>query len=115
MLKRTVAGAALMAAALAVSAAPASAHAGPGAAGINGKVSGTVRHVQYTGEYPHKYRAWGDWAYASGCPPFVCGVYYNGYGYGLGWGYPSGFEPGYYSWGPRVGIGPRIGNGFAFR
>lgn len=68
MLKKTVAGAALMAAALSMSAVPASAHAVPGAAGVDAKVSGTAQNVQWYGyghpgyrHYyrPYAYRSWG--------------------------------------------------------
>jgi hypothetical protein len=114
---KTVAGAALMAAALAMSAAPAFAHAAPGAAAVNAKVTGTAQPVAYRNGHavyrrhydrPHAYGAWGARPYAYG---YNSG-YYGGYS---GWGYPAGYWGGY-GWGPgvSVGIAPGFGIGFGF-
>jgi len=109
-----VAGAALMAAALGMSAVPAFAHAAPGAA-VNAKVSGNAQPVVYhhpVYHHPvyhhyyrsHAYRTWGYRPYAFGYNP---GDY--------GWGYPAGYWGGY-GWGPGIGIGfgPGFGIGFGF-
>jgi len=130
MLKKTVAGAALMAAALAMSAAPAFAHASPGAAAIKAQTA-TEKAVQpvyyrrggYVVRRPYGvggwgYRRLGGWAtpysYGAYNPGFYGGYpgYYGGYS---GWGYPAGYWGGY-GWGPgvSVGIAPGFGIGFGF-
>jgi len=102
MLKKTVASAALMAAAFATPAAPA--HAVTGAAGVKAHVGGAAKHVQY---------------YWYGYP--VYRRYYRPYAY-RGWAYGTpyayGYYPGYwggYGWSPGVGvIAPGVGIGFGF-
>ena len=123
MLKETVAGAALIAAALAMSAAPAFAHAAPGTAAVNAKPSRTAQPVYYRHgpvyrhHYyrPYAYGAWGARPYAYGYNSGYYGSpgYYGGYS---GWGYPSGYYSGGYGWGPGVGIGiaPGVGIDFGF-
>ncbi len=116
MVKKTVAGAALMAAARGMSALPASAHAIVGAAGVNAEVSGTAQPVYWHGygwghrHYyrPYAYRAWGY-------RPYAWGGYPGYYGGGYGWGYPTGYWGGS-GWGPGVtiGVGPGFGIGFGF-
>ena len=117
MLKKTVAGAALMAAALAMSAPPAFAHTAPGAAAVKTQTvtENTVQPVYYRRggfvvrrPFGWGYRPWGGWG-----TPYAYGGYYPGY-YG-GWGYPAGYWGGY-GWGPgvSVGIAPGFGIGFGF-
>lgn len=113
MLKKTVAGAALMAAAFAMSAAPA--HAVTGAADVKAHVGDAAKHVQYYWYgypvYRRYYRpyAYRGWAYGT---PYAYG-YYPGY-YSYGWGYPTGYWGGY-GWSPGVGvIAPGVGIGFGF-
>ena len=124
MLKKTVASAALMAAALATSAAPAFAHAVPGAGAVNAKMTSTAQPVVYRYGHPmyrhHYYRpygfgAWGARPYAYGYNSGFYGGYPGYYGGYSGWGYPAGVWGGY-GWGPGVGIGiaPGVGIGFGF-
>jgi hypothetical protein len=112
MLKKTVAGAALMTVALAMSV-PASAHAVPGASGVNASVSGTAQDAAYYRYghpgYHHYYRPYAYRGYAY--RPYA----YGGYPGYYGWGYPTGYWGGY-GWGPGVSIGvaPGFGIGFGF-
>ena len=115
MLRKTVAGTALMAAALATSAVPAFAHAASGAAGVTAEAGATAQPVTYYRYghpvYRHHYYrpyAYDGYAYR----PYAFGGYYPDY---YGWGYPAG-NWGRYGWGPGVsiGVGPGLGIGFGF-
>ena len=118
MLKKTVAGAALLAAALAMPGAPALANTTRGAPALNAQVGSGAAPVAYY-RYGHPgYRhytrpyAYQGWGYR----PYAYGGYYPGYygGYS-GWGYPTGYWGGY-GWGPGVsfGVAPGLGIGFGF-
>ena len=123
MLKKTVAGAALMAA-LAMSAAPAFAHAAPGAVAVKAQTvtENAVQPVYYRrgGYVVRRPYGLGGWGWAT---PYSYGAYYPGYYSGYpgyyggysGWGYPAGYWGGY-GWGPgvAVGIAPGLGIGFGF-
>jgi len=127
MLKKTVAGAALMAVGLAMYAGPALAYATPGAAALNAQTVSekAVQQVYYRrGGYVVSrggwgYRGPGGWAtpytYGAYSPGYYSGYpgYYSGYS---GWGYPTGYWGGGYGWGPgvSVGIAPGFGIGFGF-
>lgn len=126
MLKKTVAGAALMAAAFAISAGPALANVAPGAAAINGKATtdSALQPVYYRrgGYVVRRPYGWGGVGYRrlGWGTPYTYGAYnpgfYAGYpGYYGGWGYPAGYWGGY-GWGPgiSVGIAPGLGIGFGF-
>ncbi len=115
MLKKTVAGAALIAAAFALSGTPAFANVAQGAA-VNAHAGSAVQPVYYRrGGYVVRrhfgpgwgYRRWGAWN-----APYAYGGVYPGY---YGWGYPAGYWGGY-GWGPGVsiGVGPGFGIGFGF-
>lgn len=124
MLKKTVAGSALMAAALAMSAAPGFAHAGQGAEAMNAKVWGTSQPVAYRNGHPvyrrhynrpYVYGGMASQPYAYGSNPGYYGGYPGYYGGYSGWGYPAGYWGGY-GWGPGVSVGivPGFGIGFGF-
>ncbi|HWJ19510.1 MAG TPA: hypothetical protein VNR65_12375 [Geobacterales bacterium] len=131
MLKKTVAGATLMAAGLAISAGPALASAAPGAIAIHAQAitDNAVQPVHYRrGGYavrrPYAGGGWGyrrsvEWgapySYGAYNPGYYSGSpgYYGGYS---GWGSPAGYWGGYSGWGPGVSIGvaPGFGIGFGF-
>jgi hypothetical protein len=130
MLKKTVAGAALMAAAFAMSAAPAFAHAAPGAVAVKAQTAteNAVQPVYYRrGGYVvrrHYGAGWGHRGLGGWATPYSYGAFRPGFGGGYpgyyggysGWGYPAGYWGGGYGWGPSVsvGIGPGVGIGFGF-
>ena len=124
MLKKTVAGAALIAAAIAIPGASAYAHVSPGNASVAPAASAVEPVAYYRGHYagprhyhrPYAYGGYRTW----GVQPYV-GGYRPGYsGYYGGWGYPTGYWGngwgGWNGWGPgvSVGIAPGVGIGFGF-
>ncbi len=125
MLKKTLAGAALMAAAFAISSPPALANVASGTTAMKAQAgsSSAVQPVFYRRGFVGRPYGWGHRRWAGGwARPYVYGGYYPGYygGYG-GWGYPAGYGWGYggwggYGWGPgvSVGIAPGFGIGFGF-
>ncbi len=115
MFRKTLAGAALLAAAVAMPGAAALANTIPGASNLNAEVSASAAQPVGYYRYGHPvYRHyWGPYAYrAWGYGPYAYGGYPGGYS---GWGYPAGYWGGY-GWGPGVsfGIAPGFSIGFGF-
>ncbi len=122
MLNKTVASAALIAAAVAASGTPALANVASSVKSVTTENAGAaVQPVYWRHGYGwgHRYGGWGHRYYGGygGWRRYGYGGYYPGY---YGYGYPTGYWGGYpgygYGWSPGVGVGiaPGFGIGFGY-